>query len=500
MLAHSACGVSTCAWADTFGSGDNEFTIEFVEIGNPGNPPDDRAKVKPNPVGSVPYVYRIAKYEISREMISKANAEGNLGISMHSFRSHLNIPTAPRDAMPATGVVWTETARFVNWLNTSRGFTPAYKFPLHPPDAPPLETEDPLLWNANEAGYDPANPLRNRLAKYFLPSVHEWYKAAYYDPRANQGAGGYWNFATGSNSAPTPVPSGTQPGTAVYDQDGKLGPADITQAGGLSAYGVMALTGNVWEWEETEYDLVNDQPWSVRGIRGGSWYAPIHFVGPTFRAHSGRIVPDMEFGNIGFRVASVAAEAISTAPNRETTIAAEQPPSDASTGQHTQLRREAVRFRFETPDSQFGAPLDLPRMEWTVVQEPPAHATLIASSPQGDAATITVDQLAHGRHEDIRLIRPTIALRAGQRFDLAFQARASKPRKLLVQLVDSADRQRIEGVSRERTVGAEWSRFVEQFTCPVNVESPALVFAVGQTFGEVELSQVEVIPGELESR
>ena len=50
--------------ADTFGSGANQFQIEFVTIGNPGNPADTTGD--PNPAGSVPYEYRIGKYEIPK--------------------------------------------------------------------------------------------------------------------------------------------------------------------------------------------------------------------------------------------------------------------------------------------------------------------------------------------------------------------------------------------------------------------------------------------------
>ena len=63
--------------ADTFGSGANSFSIDFVTIGNPGNPPD----ANPNPAGAVPYSYRIGTYEISELMIDKANALGGLGIT-----------------------------------------------------------------------------------------------------------------------------------------------------------------------------------------------------------------------------------------------------------------------------------------------------------------------------------------------------------------------------------------------------------------------------------
>jgi formylglycine-generating enzyme len=81
LAAWSACALALCtsAQADPFGSGANSFEIEFVTIGNPGNLPDANSippGAYPNPVGAVPYSYRIGKYEISEQMIDKANDLG----------------------------------------------------------------------------------------------------------------------------------------------------------------------------------------------------------------------------------------------------------------------------------------------------------------------------------------------------------------------------------------------------------------------------------------
>ena len=108
------------AMFDTFGSGANTFDIEFVSIGNPGNAADTTGS--PNPAGSVPYTYRMGKFEISEQMIDKANAVGGLGITKDTRGAD----------KPATSVSWNEAARFVNWLNTSSGSTPAYKFAIQP--------------------------------------------------------------------------------------------------------------------------------------------------------------------------------------------------------------------------------------------------------------------------------------------------------------------------------------------------------------------------------
>jgi formylglycine-generating enzyme len=64
---------------DTFGGGANAFDIEFVTISNPGNPADTTGD--PNAAGSVPYSYRMGKFEISEQLIDKANALGGLGIT-----------------------------------------------------------------------------------------------------------------------------------------------------------------------------------------------------------------------------------------------------------------------------------------------------------------------------------------------------------------------------------------------------------------------------------
>ena len=162
-------------FADTFGSGANSFDVDFVTIGNPGNPPD----ANPNPAGAVPYSYRIGKYEISEQMIDKANAVGGLGITKDTRGPDY----------PATSVTWYEAAKFVNWLNTSSGSVPAYKFD---------SSGNFQLWTPSDAGYDSTNLYRNKLAKYFLPSIHEWHKAAYY----NATLGTYYSYPTGANSVP----------------------------------------------------------------------------------------------------------------------------------------------------------------------------------------------------------------------------------------------------------------------------------------------------------
>lgn len=264
-------GLISATQADTFGSGEQTFEIDFVTIGNPGNTGDNSLTR-----GSVEYSYRISKFEISEDMIDKANVQTFLEGDALAITKHSRGPNKP-----ATGVSWYEAARFINWLNESTGSRPAYKFD----DNNELE-----FWSPSEVGYNPLNRKRNSLARYVLPDDQEWYKAAYYDPNRDE----YFNWPTGSDTTPTAVAGGIEAGTAVYTNFSSVrlaGPADVNFAGGLSPYGTMAQAGNVSEWTESQ----------VGGFRGGSWST---FIGPS-SSPGGSTSPVGEFNDLGFRVVSV---------------------------------------------------------------------------------------------------------------------------------------------------------------------------------------------------
>lgn len=284
----------------SFGSGGSQFSMEFVTIANPGNAAD--ATGLPNPAGAVGYVYNMGKYEVSRDMIDKANAPissggGNLGITLQDMT-----PFGGNGAnRPATGISWNEAARFVNWLNTSSGFQPAYKFATQPGDVGYSANENIALWTTGDgAAFNAANPFRNSQAFYVLPTANEWYKAAYHDATAGI-AGTYFNYPTGSDTAPTSVASGTAAGTAVFGRVASTGPADVMFAGGLSSYGTMGQGGNSFEWEETESDLSNNSTSSRRGVRGGDWFNGSSSLRSLDR---GSAFPNDESLNLGFRVAT----------------------------------------------------------------------------------------------------------------------------------------------------------------------------------------------------
>jgi len=292
LLALSYQSASATSLLESFGSGANAFTMEFVTIGNPGNAAYDGIDSpwgNSYSAGSVAYTYNIGKYEVSRDMITKANSAGSLGITMADMSSNGGNGVN----RPATGVSWYEAATYVNWLNTSTGGTAAYKF----------SGSTFQLWSAGDAGYNANNMYRNSQAKYVIASSNEWYKGAYGN------LDGTWNnYPTGSDSAPTAVASGTAANTAVYngqhgtpEYSGPSGPADITSAGGLSAYGTMGQGGNAWEWNETAFDGSNNTADETRELRGGAWW----FFGGSLDASYRAYDDPSDDRHYGFRVASV---------------------------------------------------------------------------------------------------------------------------------------------------------------------------------------------------
>jgi len=264
------------AQADTFGTSGNEFTIDFVNIGNAGNAADTTS------YGAVPYRYRASTYEISQDAITKATASGMADVTAGAWTGN----------QPAANISWNEAAAFVNWLNTSTGKTAAYDL------TPTLGGWTMALWSSEQAWTaGGTNLYRNKDAFYFLPSENEWYKAAYYNPAEDN----YFLYPTGSDTAPTAVASGTDAGTAVYNRAASA-PATVDSVGAWSPYGTRGQGGNVYEWSESAFDGANSSPSEFRAVRAGNYLDTDGMLRSSSRILG---VPSSQSTSWGFRVASV---------------------------------------------------------------------------------------------------------------------------------------------------------------------------------------------------
>lgn len=291
------------------------ITIDMVSVGNPGNPFDVAHGSNPA-AGQVNYTYNIGAYEVTNSQYAaflnavaatdtnslynaSMNSSGRGGITQSgSSGSYTYAVKTDFADKPVNYVSFWDAARFTNWLHNGQ--------PIGAQGAGTTEDGAYVL--------NTTNPVNNTIfrdpnAMFYLPTENEWYKAAYYDPTLNSGAGGYTLYATKSNTAPTIATASltgdiSSPGANVANyfsgadwnsQNGNV--TTVGSAGPLSAsyYGTFDQSGNLWELNE---EILFS---SFRGLRGGAWLNSSTVLAASFRNNYD---PSDEGADVGFRIAS----------------------------------------------------------------------------------------------------------------------------------------------------------------------------------------------------
>ena len=235
--------------------------------------------------GSVPYDYRIGKYEVTLGQYAtflNAVATTNtnfyiVGLWNYSMAANSNIAGISRSGSgtaanpyvysvigssnrPVAFVSWFAAARFANWMHNGAV------------EGAGTETGAYAL-NGATWGVIP----KNADARWWIPSDSEWVKAAFYDPSLNAGVGGYYVYPTRSDAPPGNIIGADANQANFYN-----GVYSVTQStdfsyavnylseagvftGSASAYGTYDQGGNLSEWT----DGILGGTW--RTLRGGAW-------------------------------------------------------------------------------------------------------------------------------------------------------------------------------------------------------------------------------------
>lgn len=219
----------------------------FVTIGNPGNAADPSTGY-----GAVGYTYRISVTEVTiEEFMVFGTGSGNEYYWQKEGTS-----------APAVNVSLYEAMKYCNYLTSGSVNNGAYVFS-----------------GGIYQSTDRALAITTYGTAYALPTLDEWYKAAYFKPDAS----GYSLYANGTDIAPSDT-------EANYDPFGTMEKvAWAVGSGAVEQNGTFDMMGNVFEWVESPQGFFS----------GGSFEDFLLFPDP------GNTDPSVEFYSGGFRVVEV---------------------------------------------------------------------------------------------------------------------------------------------------------------------------------------------------
>jgi|688.fasta_scaffold00642_44 formylglycine-generating enzyme required for sulfatase activity len=179
----------------------------------------------PNGYGSVPYLFNVAKYNVTNNeykdfLIAIASIDNAPSVPSNVYLNDMatNISggitrtliggsgsssqyvytvKANMGNKPINFVSWKMAARYINWLHNGK-----------PSGSQNAGTTEDGAYDINLS-----IPIRKVGAKYFLPNINEWTKAGFY--KGGSTNAGYWLYATQSNTVPNNI-------TATATGDGIL--------------------------------------------------------------------------------------------------------------------------------------------------------------------------------------------------------------------------------------------------------------------------------------
>ncbi|MEN6451041.1 MAG: SUMF1/EgtB/PvdO family nonheme iron enzyme [Thermoguttaceae bacterium] len=296
-------------------------TIDLVPVGNPGNAAYHGNSV--GDLGAVAYGYKIGTYEVTNAQyceflnaklpnIADLDTGSLLPSDIHGLydprmetqvygginydpNSTAGAKFSPKPGFanrPVNYVRPCDALRFINWLQNGQGNGDTETGTFTMLRGGPNSGTSTIVATATRAQWAAGTTLH-----WVLPSIDEWFKAAYHK---NDGVtGNYWLYPTRSNSPPgRDMNEATNPGNNANYYSGN-GPIDskgyyTTVVGEFeqsqSPYGTFDQAGNVLEWHE----------WSTKGLQMGcSFDWPVSYMTASSNFW---LASDAEQKCVGFRV------------------------------------------------------------------------------------------------------------------------------------------------------------------------------------------------------
>jgi formylglycine-generating enzyme required for sulfatase activity len=222
--------------------------------------------------GSVSYEYRIGRLEVSTaQWFEFANTIAPLSPDPRNFArpSHwgarldpfqagvYHMRDVPNAAMiPVDGLTWREAAMYCNWLHNGKQATW---------ESVQSGAYDASTFFTDSDGNFTDQATRSPGAKYWIPSLDEWIKAAHFDPNADDpdhpGTGRWWEYSNSSDTAPI----GGEPGYGGETSAGVTQPVEHFTAWTdiplgaypdvLTPWGLLDASGGASEWSEEIFTL-----------------------------------------------------------------------------------------------------------------------------------------------------------------------------------------------------------------------------------------------------
>jgi len=343
-----SCIAAILAWNGAATADDVGF--EMANIGNPNNPADPATGL-----GRVEHTFAISKRSVtiaeyvtflnavakkdrhglynplmaSDPMIAGIRRDGPRGNYVYSAiepSGAVQSAAATAGGRPVTYVSWFDAARFANWMSNGQPTGPqngrttengAYDLRDDSDSECEGEVEDSDSEREGEdrdseghaVRINAINPNTGMKPFFYIPTENEWYKAAYYNPELNGGAGGYTLYATNSNSNPGNI-AGSAANHVNYVAQGlfamtqelslDLNQNYLTNVGAFTSspgpYGTYDMNGSVWELTDMDGSAS-----LLRTIRGGGWTSYFSYLQSDYRLGSTAAGVS---NNVGFRLAA----------------------------------------------------------------------------------------------------------------------------------------------------------------------------------------------------